>query len=345
VDNMAIYGYVRYSLLKNERPLEVQTAEMEQTAEELGGSLTRVFVDPGSAGKKTAVLDRPVGKEMLETLQAGDTRIVNRLDRLGYSMGDVRRTIKTLSEAEVRIFVLHALDGELDLTPTIGKVIFQLFDVWAKAEKVLRSERATELTQRRKEDGLAYGGVPTAKKIVVRNGVKLLEWDMEQLRYIAEIAKRVPKEGPERVAKDFWRRRVKDRRGRLWGQQTPRPKLQGLALLQMLVRGGPPHRTPYKQFSRAAQWFHRMKRKGLLPPPYDELALTMQEPKGFREEPKPKNWTSGGTARREQERAALKAQHREERLARWQQQKAARLQSRVHKPRLEPRPKEGAGGP
>jgi DNA invertase Pin-like site-specific DNA recombinase len=57
-------------------------------------------------------------------------------------MGDVRRTIGTLSEAEVRIFVLHALEGELDLTPTIGKVILQLLDVWAKAEKALRSERA-----------------------------------------------------------------------------------------------------------------------------------------------------------------------------------------------------------
>ena len=87
---------------------------------------------------------------------------------------------------------------------------------------------------------------------------------------------------------------------------------------------------------------YRMKRKGELPPPYCELALTMQEPKGFREEPKPKKWTPGGTARREQEQATLKAQHRAERLARWQAEKEARLRSRVHKPKLEPRPKEGA---
>jgi hypothetical protein len=175
--------------------------------------------------------------------------------------------------------------------------------------------------------------VPIGKKFVVRGGVKILEWDFEQLGYIAEIAKRLPTEGPEKVAKDFWRRRVKDRRGRLWGQQTPRPKPQSLAILEMLVRGRPPHRTPYKQFSRAAQWFHRMKRKGLLPPPYGELALMMQEPKGFREEPKPKKWTPGGTARREQERADAKARRRTERLARWQQEKEARVESRVHKPR------------
>ena len=91
---------------------------------------------------------------------------------------------------------------------------------------------------------------------------------------------------------------------------------------------------PYQQFHRAVRWFHRMKRKGLLPIPYGELALTMQEPKGFREEPKPKRWTPGGTAKREEERADAKAQHCAERLARWREEKATRVQSRVHKPML-----------
>ena len=78
-----------------------------------------------------------------------------------------------------------------------------------------------------------------------------------------------------------------------------------------------------------------MKYAGLLPPPYGELAMSMQEPKGFRKEPKPKKWTPGGTARREQERAEAKAKHRAERLARWQQEKERRIQSRVRKPKVE----------
>ena len=332
---MAIYGYVRHSPLKKERHAEDQIAEMARKAEELGDSLTGVFVDPGSPGDKTAILNRPVGKEMLETLRAGDTLIVARLDRLGYSIGDVHQTVAALGERGVRIYVLHALDGELDLEPRIAKVIMQLVALWAKTDRALRSERFTESAQRRKENGLAYGGVPLGRKIVLRNGVKVLEWDMEQLGYIAEIAKRLPTEGPEKVAKDFWKRRVKDRRGRLWGQQTPRPKPQTLRIFEMLARGGPPHRTPYKQFCRAALWFHRMKHAGLLPPPYGELAMSMQEPKGFREEPKPKKWTRGGTARREQERAEAKAKRRAERLARWQQEKERRIQSRVRKPKVE----------
>jgi hypothetical protein len=62
--------------------------------------------------------------------------------------------------------------------------------------------------------------------------------------------------------------------------------------------------------------------------------MLMQEPKGFRAEPKPKKWTRGGTARREQERAEAKAKRRAERLARWQQEKERRIQSRVRKPML-----------
>jgi DNA invertase Pin-like site-specific DNA recombinase len=334
-NNMVIYGYVRHSPLKKERPAEGQIAEMARKAEELGDSLTGVFVDPRSTDSKTGLLSHPTGKEILEVIQAGDTLIVVRMEHLGYTMRDIHKTVDVLADRRVRIYVLRASNRELDLQPKLAKTVLTLFDVWGQTERALRSERAANLACLRKEKGLAYGGVPTAKKIVERNGSKVLEWDMEQLGYIAEIAKRLPIEGPEKVAKDFWKRRIKDRRGRLWGKQTPRPKSQSLTIFERLVRGGPPHRTPYKQFCRAAQWFHRMKRKGLLPPPYGELAMSMQEPKGFREEPKPKKWTRGGTARREQERAALKAQRRADRLARWQAEKAARIQSRVRKPKVE----------
>ena len=329
---MATYGYVRHLLLRRERLAEGQIAEMAQKAKELGGSLRGVFVDPGSPGDKTAILSRPEGKRMLETLRAGDTLIVNRLDRLGCSMQDVNKTVEVLAEREVRIYVLDAWHGELDLPPGTAKAFLELFAWLAKTEGCLRSERLTEAAQQRRDKGLAYCNPPTGQKIVQRAGVKVLEWDMEQLGYIAEIAKRLPREGPEKVAEDFWRRRVKDRRGRPWGQQTPRPKPIGAAILQLLARGRPSHRIPYQQFYRAARWFHRMKWKGLLPPPYCELAV--QEPKGYCEKPKPKKWTRGGTKRREQERAESKARHCAERAARWQREKAARLQSRVHKPIL-----------
>ena len=114
------------------------------------------------------------------------------------------------------------------------------------------------------------------------------EWDQRQLRHIAEIARRVPTESVAAVAKDFWRRGIKDRQGRPWGK--PRPKPFSLFC------------TPYQGFYRAVRWFHRMKWKGLLPAPYDGLAASIPEPNMFWEEPRPKGWTRGGTARREQGR-------------------------------------------
>ena len=203
----------------------------------------------------------------------------------------------------------------------------KMFGVGAKTEKAVRSERFTELARQRKEGGLAYAGIPTGKKIVQRNGVKHLEWDVKQLAYIAEIAERLPKEGAEAVAKDFWRRRIKDRRGRLWGKQVLTDTQQVTQFLGLFL-GRSRYRSPYEQFYRAARWFHRMKWEGLLPEPFLTLAKTLPEPKGFGEEPKPKGWTPGGTARRERERAARRA----ERLVRWQKEKEARAQARVHKP-------------
>jgi DNA invertase Pin-like site-specific DNA recombinase len=332
---MAIYGYVRLSAVKHERPPEAQIEQIGLKARELGGRLAGAFVERGDPGKKTAVLARPAGKEMLETLKAGDTVIVSRLDRLGYSMRDVHKTAAALGERGVRIYVLHALDGVLDLEPGIAKAILQLFALWAKADRTLRSERFTELAQWRKENGLAYGGVPTARRIVERNGVKVLEWDREQLQYIVEIAYRLPREGPAKVADDFWKRRIKDRRGRLWGKPVPRresPVREVNRVLRCLLGRRNHTASPYQQFYRAARWFHRMKWKGLLPPPYCDLAVSMPEPKGYQEEPKPRNWTPGGTARREQQRAEAKAEHRAERLARWEKEKAERIERRVHKP-------------
>lgn len=251
---MAIYGLVRSLLARKEELAGRELEDIVRKAEQLGGSLKGVFSDPGSTDSKTGLLSRPAGKEMLEAIQAGDTLIVCRLERLGYTMGDIHRTVDVLADRGVRIQVLGASNRELelDLQPESAKTVLTLFDVWGQTEKALRSERAANLACLRKENGLAYGGVPLGKKIVERNGSKVLEWDMEQLGYIAEIAKRLPTEGPEKVAKDFWRRRVKDRRGRLWGQQTPRPKPQTLTIFEMLARGRPPHRTPYKQFCRAA---------------------------------------------------------------------------------------------
>ena len=316
---MAIYGFVRCFPLKKEKPLAVQVEQLARRAEELGGKLAHTFVDHGDSDTKTAILDRPAGKEMLATLKAGDTLVVHSLDRLGCSMPDVEKTLSTLWEREVRICVLPTSDVELDLTPDTAKPVLALSASWARTEKVLRSERSIELARRRKEQGLAYGGAPFGQKIVQRDGDTYLEWDWEQLAIVTEVAERHGKGEPwESIARDLWNRGVEDHRGLPWGCRFRSPSVR--------------HFDPWDYFRKWTLRFHRMKRKGLLPPAYGKLALTIQEPKGFREKPKPKTWTRGGTERRAKERADAKAQHHAEKLARWQAERAARVQARVHKP-------------
>ncbi len=83
---MAVYGYIRCSPLKKDKPPQTQVAEMERKAAELGGSLARVFRRtrfPRQQDRDSRTV-RWQGNAGIP--QAGDTLIVSRLDRLGYSI-------------------------------------------------------------------------------------------------------------------------------------------------------------------------------------------------------------------------------------------------------------------
>ena len=202
------------------------------------------------------------------------------------------------------------------IDPCTRHIVLKFFALAVKTDAGLRSERAAATRVYKQEHGLwithpSYG----KKKIRDQRGTRW-EWSQRQLQYIAEIAERLGRsEDVAKVAQDFWDRGLKDHRGLPWGKVEPK-------------KGLTPKGSPYEHFRRVTWWFHRMKHAGNLPPPWNEIAWTIPEPNGFRVQKRKKRWTSGGTARR----AELKAQRRVERLARWQSEKAARVQSRVHKP-------------
>jgi hypothetical protein len=149
-------------------------------------------------------------------------------------------------------------------------------------------ERVKENTRRalewRRKNGMAVSQTGFARQIVVRDrtgcakprqqfdkhagDVKLVEWDTQQLAYIAEITERLGQgEDVARVAADFWARGILDHRDLLWGQVQSKP--------------GKGTGNRYEWYRRAARWFHRAKHKGELPLPYREIAGTIPEPKGF----------------------------------------------------------------
>lgn len=332
---MAFYGLIRGSVRHKHSPERVMR-EMQSKAEELGGVLARVFIEPLVAGRRVALVDTAAGRDMVATIKAGDTLIVSSFDQLGYSMQDVRKTAELLVKRRVQLAVLDLRNGGVPIPPDTIEAFLAVFGFQDATQKALLSEHLQESAQVRRASGRPYGGVPMGKRIVERNGVKYLEWDMDQLAIIAEIAKRLPKEGAQAVAKDFWRRRVRDRHGNLWGKQRKRPQSrqrQILSLFRAVARGRriDLHESPYEQFHKAARWFHRMKHLGELPEPYGSLAASLPDPKGFRMVPDPKKWTRGGAAKRDKERAERKAQNKAKRLAKYQAEKEARIAARIHK--------------
>jgi len=65
-------------------------------AEDAGFRIDEVVDDHGSPDSGTKLADRPHGRLLLETLEAGDTLLVSWIDSLGSNYGDIGHAIKAL---------------------------------------------------------------------------------------------------------------------------------------------------------------------------------------------------------------------------------------------------------
>jgi len=113
-----IIGYARVST--NEQDLNLQLDALKQA----GCSNDLIFVDKVS-GVKT---ERPGLDKCLAELQAGDTLLVWRLDRLGRSMAHLVTLVQSLFERKIGFKSL--CDGVIDTTTASGELIFNIFQPW-----------------------------------------------------------------------------------------------------------------------------------------------------------------------------------------------------------------------
>ena len=123
------YGYARVST--RQQDLEGQLRQLEEE------HCDKIFFEKITGTKS----DRPEFQKLLQTVQAGDTLVVTKLDRFARSTQDALNTIKVLFEKGVRINVLNL--GVIENTST-GRLIFTIFSAFADFERDLIVERTRE---------------------------------------------------------------------------------------------------------------------------------------------------------------------------------------------------------
>ena len=124
-----LVGYARVST-------EGQDVDLQLDAlREAGCREEQVFVDKVSGARSK----RPGLDACLDALQAGDTLLVWRLDRLGRSMPHLVTLIQELLEKGVAFRSLR--DGAIDTTSASGELVFHIFSALAQFERRLIQER------------------------------------------------------------------------------------------------------------------------------------------------------------------------------------------------------------
>jgi DNA invertase Pin-like site-specific DNA recombinase len=122
-------GYARVSTDDQDLNLQLDALKQGGCSEEL------IFIDRASG----AVSDRPGLEACLKALEAGDTLLVWRLDRLGRSMSHL---VKLVEDLLVRQIGFRSLcDGAIDTTTASGELIFNIFSALAQFERRLIQER------------------------------------------------------------------------------------------------------------------------------------------------------------------------------------------------------------
>src|SRR5438034_7294602 len=165
-------GYARVS--KTEQHLGLQLDALQKRG------VIRVFTDKQTGTR----FDRQELLAALSYLNAGDTLVVWKLDRLGRSL---KQLIETVENLQKRTINLVSLTEHIDTTTATGKLFFQFIAMLAEFERNLISER----TKAGLDAARARGRVGGRKPLDLTKGKAMLGLKLydEQKMKIPEICK------------------------------------------------------------------------------------------------------------------------------------------------------------
>lgn len=147
-----VFAYARVSTV--EQLTENQREQIAQAGYSIEG---RRFVEEQVSGSVPA-LQRPGFVKLLDRMEAGDTLIVTKLDRIGRDSIDVQQTVRLFSERGIRLVVLQL--GNLDLTSSAGALMVKVLAAVADFERELIVERTQAGQARARAAGKHMGRPP-----------------------------------------------------------------------------------------------------------------------------------------------------------------------------------------
>ena len=161
-----IYGYARVST--NGQARDGNSLDAQISALQHAGAET-IFSDVFSGTKN----NRPQLDKLLKVIQAGDTLIITKLDRIARSLIQGIQLLETLSNKGVVIDVLNM--GIIDNSPT-GKLIRNIMLCFSEFERDMILQRTTEGKAIAKQNANYREGRPKKfKRIQLDHALELLQ--------------------------------------------------------------------------------------------------------------------------------------------------------------------------
>ena len=190
-----IYGYARVSTqtqAKDGNSLEVQERLLRKNGAE------KIYAD-AFTGTKT---HRPELNQLLDELQAGDTLVITKLDRIARSASQGIELIQSLLDREITVHVLNM--GLMDNTPT-GKLIRTIVLAVAEFERDMIVERTQEgKAIARKQPDYREGRPRLYGRKQIRHALELLEdHSYRQVTEMTGISKSTLIRAKKRAAQDL----------------------------------------------------------------------------------------------------------------------------------------------
>lgn len=149
-----IIGYARVST--DDQDCSIQEAALKSA----GCNVVRLEKKTGTTREGRSEL-----ATVMDFLQAGDTLVVTRIDRLARSVRDLEDIVATLRE---RGAFLRTTEQPVDTSTPAGKAFLQMLGVFAEFETALRRERQMEGIAKAKAAGVYKGRKPSVDVAAVR---------------------------------------------------------------------------------------------------------------------------------------------------------------------------------